>query len=97
MTTERSVALSLVSAVPHTADELYRTNAGLPADVRLTVSHRRARKRLGRALEQLAREGKIIRDVTTGAHHDIIYFRTLAAAAPGPDPRSHEAHVDDRR
>lgn len=92
---DRTTALSLVTAVPHTADELYRIHAHLSADASLPVSHRRARKRLGRTLEHLSREGLITREVTTGTHHPTIRFRTLGAAAPGPYPRPHEAYLDD--
>lgn len=92
---DRSAALSLVTAVPRTTAELYRTYADLPADVRLSVSHRRARKRLGRTLEQLAREGTITREITTGDPHNIIQFRTLASPASDSHTRPHEAYVDD--
>lgn len=76
MTIDEQTALSLVTPVPRTTAEIYREYMGLPADYKVTISHRRARQRLGRTLEWLARKGEIIREAQVDGDRQLICFRT---------------------
>lgn len=82
MTIDEDTARRLVSRVPRTTAEIYREYMGLPPDYKVTISHRRARQRLGKTLEWLARKGEIIREAQVDGDRQLVCFRTLDSTAP---------------
>lgn len=66
---DSDVALTVVTRIPRTTTEMYREWAGLAEDDNMTASRRHARRRLGHALERLAREGVIQRGIIEGDGH----------------------------
>jgi hypothetical protein len=72
--------LDAVDETPRSASAIYLAMNGLPPDTHFTVSHRSARRHVGRSLERLAREGLVVRHVERIGGRAHITFSTLTTS-----------------